>query len=46
VEKGNSSPGTQESNTALLGVFNVMIDYTQPQQITGGFNPNYINDPQ
>ena len=43
VEQGSSSPGTQEPNTALLGVFNVRLDYSQPQKLsTGGYNPNYL----
>jgi prepilin-type N-terminal cleavage/methylation domain-containing protein/prepilin-type processing-associated H-X9-DG protein len=42
LEQGTASPGTQEANSALLGVFNITIDYAQPPQITGGFNPNYM----
>ena len=41
VEKGTASPGTQEPNTSLMGVFNMTVDYTQPQMIGTAFNPNY-----
>jgi prepilin-type N-terminal cleavage/methylation domain-containing protein/prepilin-type processing-associated H-X9-DG protein len=42
VEQGSSSAGTQEPNTALLGVFNIRVDYTQPQMISGAYNPNFL----
>ena len=39
MERGSSSPGTQELNQNLMGVFNITIDYTQPAQLTTGYNP-------
>jgi prepilin-type processing-associated H-X9-DG protein len=42
VESGSSSPGTQEANSSLLGFFNVTIDYSQPMQINGSYNPIYL----
>jgi prepilin-type N-terminal cleavage/methylation domain-containing protein/prepilin-type processing-associated H-X9-DG protein len=42
TEQGSSFAGTQEPNIALLGVFNMRIDYSQPMQIAGAYNPNYL----
>ena len=44
AESGTSSPGTQETNTALLGVFNAKIDYGQPQKLEDNitYNPGYL----
>jgi prepilin-type N-terminal cleavage/methylation domain-containing protein/prepilin-type processing-associated H-X9-DG protein len=42
VEKGSASPGTQEPNTNLMGVFNMTIDYSQQEMIGAGYNPNYL----
>ena len=42
VEKGSASPGTQEPNSNLMGVFNMTIDYSQPEKISTGYNPNYL----
>jgi prepilin-type N-terminal cleavage/methylation domain-containing protein/prepilin-type processing-associated H-X9-DG protein len=41
-ESGTAYPGLQESNSALLGVFNVTFDYTQPATVSGAKNPNYL----
>lgn len=41
VETGTNA-GRQESNTQLLGMFNVTLDLSQPQTLTGGGNnPDY-----
>ena len=42
TEQGSASAGTQEPNSVLMGVFNIRIDYTQPQKIAGAYNPNYL----
>ena len=42
VEQGNASPGTQEPMSNRMGVFNIQIDYNQPQKIGGAYNPNYL----
>ena len=42
VEKGSASPGTQEPNSNLMGIFNMTIDYSQPEKISTGYNPNYL----
>ncbi len=40
-ELGNTTPGSQEPNPSLAGVFNVTLDYNQPTQINGAPNPDY-----
>jgi len=42
VEYGSASAGSQEPNANLLGFFNITIDYSQPMQIGGAYNPNFL----
>ena len=42
VEYGSASAGTQEPNSNLLGVFNVTINYTNPEMIGSAYNPNFL----
>jgi prepilin-type N-terminal cleavage/methylation domain-containing protein/prepilin-type processing-associated H-X9-DG protein len=42
VESGTASAGTQETNSNLLGVFNITIDYSQPTTLNGANNPNFL----
>ena len=42
VEAGSASLGTQEPSSALVGFFSVTIDYGQPMQVNGAYNPAYL----